>query len=81
VTADTPDELQQANFFEDVAPGTNNTLFRGRLDEGPDEEPLDEQFFYTYVGKQAPLTNMLVRLYRAPDQSTRWIVFRIQERY
>jgi photoactive yellow protein len=81
VTADTPDELQQANFFEDVAPGTNNTLFRGRLDEGPDEEPLDEQFFYTYVGKQDPLTNMLVRLYRAPDQSTRWIVFRIQERY
>ena len=80
VTADTPNVLQQSDFFNAVAPGTNNTLFRGRLDDGLDA-PLDEQFFYTYVGKQAPLTNMLVRLYRAPDQSTRWIVFRVLERY
>lgn len=80
VTADTPDALQHADFFNDVAPGTNNTLFRGRLDDGLDA-PMDEQFFYTYVGKQAPLTNVHVRLYRAPDQSTRWIVFRVLERY
>jgi photoactive yellow protein len=79
VTADAPDALHRADFFNDVAPGTNNSLFRGRLDEGLHEESVDEEFFYTYVGKQAPLTNMLVRLYRAPDQSTRWIVFRILE--
>jgi photoactive yellow protein len=81
VTAETPDALQHADFFNDIAPGTNNTLFRGRLDEGIDEDAMDEQFFYTYVGKNAPLTNLLVRLYRAPDQSTHWIVFRVLERY
>ncbi|PSQ96262.1 MAG: hypothetical protein BRD55_07360 [Bacteroidetes bacterium SW_9_63_38] len=80
VSADAPDALQHADFFDEVAPASNNTLFRGRLEEALDA-PVDEQFFYAYVGKQAPLTNMLVRLYRRPDQSTRWIVFRILKRY
>lgn len=80
VSADSPDVLEDAEFFDDIAPGTNNTLFRGRLEEGRDTS-MDEKFFYTYVGEQAPLTNMLVHLYRASDQSTRWIVFRVLERY
>jgi len=81
VTADAPDAFEGTRFFDDVAPGTNNALFRGQFDDGVAAGALDEQFFYTYVGKRAPLTNLVVRLYGAPDQSDYWIVFQVLDHY
>lgn len=81
VTPDAPAAFDGKHFFDDVAPGANNALFRGQFDEGVAAGTLDEQFFYTYVGKRAPLTNLVVCLYSAPDQSDYWIVFQVLDHY
>lgn len=81
VTADAPADLEGRHFFEDLAPGTNNALFRGHFEDAVAAGAIDEQFFYTYVGEQAPLTNLVVRLYSAQDQSDYWIVFQVLDHY
>lgn len=81
VTAQTADALLEASFFNDIAPAACNALFQGRFEEGVQEGALNDAFQYTYVGKQAPLTNLAVHLYGASDQSTYWIVFHVEEQY
>ncbi len=76
-----PDALVGAHFFREVAPGTDNDLFRGRFEKGIDRGKMDEQFLYTYVSARATATNLAVHLHRTSDQSANWIVFRVLEQY
>jgi photoactive yellow protein len=76
VDVESPSALLNANFFEDVAPATNNALFRGRFQDGVEAGRLDEHFPYTYVGEEAPPTNLAIHLHSAPDEAVYWVVFR-----
>ncbi|MFB6248667.1 MAG: PAS domain-containing protein [Salinibacter sp.] len=49
-----PDEVTGRNFFTQVAPCTNNRLFRGRFKKGVRRGELDETFTYTYTYKMRP---------------------------
>jgi photoactive yellow protein len=79
LTAETPEALVGADFFEDVAPAAASALFRGRFREGVEAGQMDETFVYTYVGAQSSATNLRVQLYSPSDQSDHWIVFQILE--
>ena len=67
-----PDEARGRNFFTQVAPCTNNRLFRGRFKKGVRRGELDETFTYTYTYKMRP-TLVDVRLYR-DDAGNNWIM-------
>jgi len=77
LAAEAPTALVGTNFFEDVAPAANNSLFRGRFEEGIKADSMDERFRYTYVSEQAPPANLMVHLYSTPTESAHWILFRI----
>ena len=66
-----PDDVEGRNFFTQVAPCTNNRLFRGRFKKGIRRGELDETFTYTYTYKMRP-TLVDVHLFR--DQAgNNWI--------
>ncbi len=67
-----PEEVKGRNFFTQVAPCTNNRLFRGRFQEGLDTGTMDETFSYTYTYKMRP-TLVNVRLCRDAEGNN-WIV-------
>lgn len=69
-----PDEVTGKNFFTQVAPCTNNRLFRGRFKKGVRRDELDETFTYTYTYKMRP-TLVDVRLYR-DESGQNWITVR-----
>lgn len=77
VEVETSAALVGTDFFDDVAPAANNAHFRGRFEDGVAAGEMNERFFYTYVCRQGPSTNLVVRLYRHPDHSVNWIVFRV----
>ncbi len=81
VSVNTPDALVGLNFFSDVAPGTENTLFRGRITDEPVHSEVDNQFTYTYVSGETPPTNLEVQLYSSPNSSTYWLAFSVLEQY
>lgn len=66
------DEAEGRNFFTQVAPCTNNRLFRGRFKKGVRRGELDESFTYTYTYKMRP-TLVEVHLYRDEDGNN-WIM-------
>jgi len=66
-----PEEVMGRNFFTEVAPCTNNRLFRGRFKKGVRRGELDETFTYTYTYKMRP-TLVDIRLYR-DDAGNNWI--------
>jgi len=66
-----PEEVTGRNFFTQVAPCTNNRLFRGRFKKGVRRDELDETFTYTYTYKMRP-TLVDVHLYR-DDAGNNWI--------
>lgn len=67
-----PEEVKGKNFFTQVAPCTNNRLFRGRFKKGVRRDELDETFTYTYTYKMRP-TLVNIRLYR-DEAGQNWIV-------
>jgi photoactive yellow protein len=67
-----PDDAEGSNFFTQVAPCTNNRLFRGRFKKGVRRGELDETFSYTYTYKMRP-TLVDVRLYR-DEAGNNWIM-------
>lgn len=67
-----PEEVKGRNFFTQVAPCTNNRLFRGRFKKGVRRGELDETFSYTYTYKMRP-TLVDVHLYRDEHQNN-WIM-------
>ncbi len=66
-----PDEVTGRNFFTQVAPCTNNRLFRGRFKKGVRRGELSETFTYTYTYKMRP-TLVDVHLLR-DDAGNNWI--------
>jgi photoactive yellow protein len=67
-----PDDAIGKNFFTELAPCSNNRLFRGRFKSGIRTGEMDEQFNYTYTYKMRP-TLVDVRLYR-DDAGNNWIL-------
>ncbi len=67
-----PDDAVGRNFFTQVAPCTNNRLFRGRFKKGLRRDDLDETFTYTYTYKMRP-TLVDIHLYR-DDAGHNWIM-------
>jgi len=66
------EQAEGRNFFTQVAPCTNNRLFRGRFKKGVRRGELDETFTYTYTYKMRP-TLVDVHLYRDAEGNN-WIM-------
>ncbi|NBC86408.1 MAG: PAS domain-containing protein [Bacteroidetes bacterium] len=66
-----PEDALGQNFFNELAPCSNNRLFRGRFKDGVRKGEMDERFTYTYTYKMRP-TLVEVRLYRDNDGQN-WI--------
>jgi photoactive yellow protein len=66
------EEAEGRNFFTQVAPCTNNRLFRGRFKKGVRRGELDETFTYTYTYKMRP-TLVEVHMYR-DESGNNWIM-------
>ena len=64
------------NFFDELAPSTNNNLFFGRFRKGLSRDALDARFPYTFTGPAQDSQSFLVHLYRAPGRDTTWLFFR-----
>jgi photoactive yellow protein len=75
VSGSTGDALADRNFFFSLAPGTNNSLFRGRFKDGVDRNRLDVRFPYTIIHPTQPRVNLAVHLYRT-GTNTNWILLR-----
>lgn len=67
-----PDDAVGKNFFTEVAPCTNNRLFRGRFKKGIRKDTLDETFTYTYTYRMRP-TLVTIHLYR-DSRGDNWIM-------
>jgi photoactive yellow protein len=60
------------NYFEEVAPCSNNFIFSGRFKRGVENDFLNSVFDYCFTYKMMP-TNVRIHLYRDPDTKTNWI--------
>jgi photoactive yellow protein len=67
-----PSAAEGQDFFTELAPCSNNRLFRGRFQKGIRKGELDEKFEYTYTYKMRP-TLVDVRLYR-DSAGNNWIM-------
>lgn len=68
-----PQQAVGKNFFNHVAPCTNNRLFYGTFTEGVNADNLKVMFFYTLTYRISPL-NVKVFLYRDPISKSNWIL-------
>jgi photoactive yellow protein len=71
-----PSDALGQNFFQELAPCSNNHLFLGRFREGIADDDLDERFTYTFTYKMRP-TLVDIRLYRDQEKQN-WVL--IQKR-
>jgi photoactive yellow protein len=60
------------NYFNEVAPCSNNFIFSGRFHRGVENDFLDNVFDYCFTYKMMP-TDVRVHLYRDPTSKTNWI--------
>lgn len=67
-----PEDAVGKNFFTEIAPCTNNRLFRGRFKKGLRKNHLDETFTYTYTYRMRP-TLVNIHLYR-DTRGDNWIM-------
>jgi photoactive yellow protein len=67
-------EVEGKNFFSQVAPCTNNKLFKGKFEQGVSAGSLDAKFNYTFTYKLRP-TNVAVHLFQDPTSHTNWAFF------
>lgn len=67
-----PEEAVGTNFFTQLAPCSNNPIFKGRFEKGVRTGRLDERFTYTFTYKMRP-TLVDVRLYR-DDAGNNWVL-------
>lgn len=72
LSAEISSAVEGRSFFDEVAPGTDTPLFRGRLED----DVLDDAFVYTYVPETGTPSNLAVHLYRAENAPTTWVLFR-----
>lgn len=68
-----PEEAVGRQFFRDLAPCTNNSLFRGLFERGIAEGELNHLFPYTFTYRMRP-TNVKVHLYRDASRATNWLL-------
>jgi photoactive yellow protein len=68
-----PDVVLGRNFFRDVAPCTNNALFRGAFERGVAAGHLDHLFPYTFTYRMRPV-NVKVHLLREAASGTNWVL-------
>lgn len=66
-------DMHDRNFFFSLAPGANNSLFRGRFKQGVESNDLDEQFAYTFIHPTEPRVNLSIYLYRS-GRDDNWIL-------
>ena len=71
-----PEEAQGRNFFTQVAPCSNNRIFRGRFKKGMMKGVLDESFTYTFTYKMKPTLVDVIML--RDDWSDNWVVIRFR---
>lgn len=69
-----PEEALGQNFFNELAPCSNNRVFYGRFRDGLKQGEMDEYFTYTFTYKMRP-TLVDVHLYR-DDAGSNWIMVR-----
>ncbi|PEN06585.1 phosphonate transporter [Longimonas halophila] len=69
-----PDEALGQNYFNELAPCSNNRVFYGRFRDGLKNGGMDEYFTYTFTYKMRP-TLVDVHLYR-DDAGNNWIMVR-----
>lgn len=75
-TVSNPNAVIGQNFFDDLAPSTNNNLFFGRFQKGLNRGELDARFPYTFTSPAQDSQSFLVHLYRAPESNDTWLFFR-----
>jgi photoactive yellow protein len=71
-----PASFEGQHFFFELAPGANNSLFRGRFRQGVESGTLDARFVYTLISRASRPLNLAVQLVRSPAHGTNWILFR-----
>jgi photoactive yellow protein len=69
-----PDDALGQNYFNELAPCSNNRVFYGRFRKGLKKGEMDEHFTYTFTYKMRP-TLVNVHLYR-DDEGNNWIMVR-----
>lgn len=69
-----PEKALGQNFFNELAPCSNNRIFYGRFRDGLKSGEMDEHFTYTFTYKMRP-TLVDVQLYR-DDAGNNWIMVR-----
>ena len=67
-----PSQAEGKNFFTQIAPCTNNSLFYGAFKKGMSAGSLNVLFPYTFNYKMHP-TNVKVHLYRDQMSKTNWV--------
>jgi photoactive yellow protein len=70
-----PSDAQNKNFFTQIAPCTNNSLFFGTFKRGVMENNMNYMFPYTFTYKMKP-TPVQVHLYRDETTRSNWILVR-----
>jgi len=63
------------DFFRELAPCANNSVFRGLFRRGVDAGALDHRFPYTYTLRMRP-THVVLHLYRHGASATNWLLTR-----
>jgi photoactive yellow protein len=71
-----PEDIEGHNFFRDLAPSTDNNLFRGRVKRGRRRGELDARFPYTITGPNQNSASFEVHLYRSAGSDGTWLLFR-----
>lgn len=69
-----PEDALGQNYFNELAPCSNNRVFYGRFRDGLNKGEMDEHFTYTFTYKMRP-TLVDVHLYR-DDAGNNWIMVR-----
>jgi photoactive yellow protein len=73
ITGTPVDKAMGANFFNEIAPCTNNSLFQGVFKKGVTSGSMNTLFPYTFTYRMKP-TNVLIHLYRCPRTQSNWIL-------
>lgn len=68
-----PAQAEGKNFFKEIAPCTNNSLFYGTFKDGLKKGDLNHLFVYTFTYKMRP-TNVTVHLYRDRARQANFIL-------
>lgn len=65
-------EAEGVNFFSQVAPCTNNLIFKGAFKKGVEAGEMDLLFPYTFTYRMRP-TPVQVHLYRQKSSDKNWV--------